>query len=60
MQKRSGMCESCSNFCYDEDYDEYYCQVSLDQDEMGNFLQGGLRDCPYYMYNDEYSLARKQ
>lgn len=59
MRKASN-CESCSNYCYDEEYDAYFCQVGLDEDEMAKFLLGAFFDCPYYMFDDEYALARKQ
>ena len=53
-------CESCSNYEYDEEYDEYYCGVDLDEDEMAHFLQGRVRRCPYYAFDAEYQLTRKQ
>ena len=31
-------CDSCNNFIYDEEFEEYVCEVDMDQDEMGNFL----------------------
>ncbi len=48
-------CESCSNYIYDELYDDYQCAVAMDmdEDEMAHFLQGTLRTCPYYQFNDE-------
>ena len=45
---------------YDEEYDEYYCGVDLDEDEMAQFIMGKVRRCPYYAFNAEYQLARKQ
>ena len=35
-------CESCSNYIYDELYDDYQCAVAMDmdEDEMAHFLQG--------------------
>ena len=33
-------CETCMYFGYDEEYEEYYCEVNLDEDEMEKFLQG--------------------
>ena len=55
-------CQSCSNYIYDEVYGDYQCAVSMDMDEddMANFLQGTVRTCPYYQFNDEYVLASKQ
>ena len=41
-------------FGYDEEFEEYFCEVNLDEDEMEKFLtdsfQGG---CPYYRLEDE-------
>ena len=53
-------CDDCSNFEYDEEYGCYTCVVGLDQDEMKRFLRGNYNDCPYYSFNAEYELARKQ
>ena len=56
----SMQCESCSYYEYDEEYDEYYCGVDLDEDEMAHFIMGKVRRCPYYAFNAVYQLARKQ
>ncbi len=53
-------CEFCSNYQYDDEYDAFVCYVNLDEDEMALFLMDKFRDCPYFMFNDEYTLARKQ
>lgn len=53
-------CETCSNYVYDEQQDEYYCDVNLDEDEMARFLRGYTKDCPYYDFYDEYKIVRKQ
>ncbi len=53
-------CESCSNFIYDEEYDYYVCGANLDEDEMEHFLRKTVRNCPYYSYQDEYKIVRKQ
>ena len=38
------------NCVYDEEYDCYTCEqsVELDEDEMLRFLQGGFSSCPFY------------
>ena len=54
------MCESCANFLYDEEYDEYYCDVNLDEDEMVRFLSNQQKQCPYYNHYDEYGVVRRQ
>lgn len=53
-------CESCNNYIYDEEYDEYYCCMNLDEDEYGRIMQDSHYHCPYYAYMDEYKVVRKQ
>lgn len=53
-------CESCSNYIYDEEYGYYICEADLDEDEMEHFIRRSFRNCPYYQYNDEYRIVRKQ
>lgn len=53
-------CESCSNYIYDEEYGSFYCDVSLDEDEMSRFLASDTFSCPYYNFYDEYDIVKKQ
>ena len=55
-----GTCESCEFYDYDEEWDEYVCMISLDEDEMIDFLGKNTGRCPYYRYYDEYKSVRKQ
>ena len=52
--------KACENYIYDEQYDSYYCDMNLDEDEMMHFLTGSFGNCPYYRDNDEYRIVRKQ
>ncbi len=53
-------CESCWYYDYDEELDEYYCMMDLDEDEFYRaFSQPGGK-CPFYRQGDDYTLARKQ
>ena len=45
---------------YDEEYEEYECQVYLDEDELARFLTSDYKCCPYYQGGDEYKIVRKQ
>lgn len=54
------MCDTCSNYQYDEDYEYYVCMVDLDEDDMRHFLDGGSFDCAFYQRDDEYAVVRKQ
>jgi len=53
-------CESCINFVYDEEYECYECQVSIDEDEVGRLLSDSRYTCRYYRLGDEYKIVRKQ
>ncbi|WHH58637.1 DUF6472 family protein [Petroclostridium sp. X23] len=58
--KAKKSCDCCINYIYDEDYSYYECQVNLDEDEMGKFLSNTFDNCPYFEFNDEYKIVRKQ
>ena len=53
-------CETCCFYNYDEEYDEYICDVDLDEDEMERFLRAAADACPYYKPGDDYETARRQ
>ena len=53
-------CERCVHLEYDEEYEQYYCNIDLDEDEMSKFIQGTYHDCPYFDGDDEYKIVRKQ
>jgi hypothetical protein len=59
-KKKAANCESCEFYQYDEYLDSYSCTLSLDEDEMINFISGMTRDCKYYRYYDEYKSVQKQ
>lgn len=56
----SGSCEMCVYYEYDEDYGCYTCSTNLDEDEMARFMQDTFYNCPYFQFNDEYQIVRKQ
>ena len=58
--KHKANCESCEFYKYDEYTDTYGCNLSLDEDDMTDFLGGSTRECPYYRYYDEYKSVHKQ
>lgn len=53
-------CEDCNYYVYDEDYEEYSCEMDLDEDEMAKFMSYSFSDCPYYIPGDEYLVVRHQ
>ena len=53
-------CETCWYYDYDEEYDEYYCMMDLDEDEVYRIQTSNSAHCPYYRQGDDYTLARRQ
>ena len=53
-------CDTCWYFDYDEEYDEYYCMMDLDEDEVYRIATSRSGQCPYSRQGDDYTLARKQ
>ena len=53
-------CELCGYYEYDDEEECYICSMSLDEDEMYNFVTGNVRSCPYFQHADEYRIVRKQ
>ncbi len=60
MAKQTNRCETCLYYSYDDEYDCYCCEMSLDEDEFFRFLHGSFDNCPYFRAGDEYSIVRKQ
>lgn len=53
-------CDYCAYNAYDEEMEEYYCSVSLDEDDMARFLSRKYKSCPYFKNGDEYQVVRHQ
>ena len=53
------LCDTCWYYDYDQEEDEYYCMMELDEDEFYRLLQRGGA-CPYYRSGDDYELVRHQ
>lgn len=53
-------CDNCSNYVYDEEYEDYNCMVNMDEDDAGRFMQDSHYECPYFQQDDEYKIVRKQ
>ncbi|MCD8232679.1 MAG: DUF6472 family protein [Clostridiales bacterium] len=53
-------CDFCANYVYDDEDEDYYCDIDLDEDEMYRFLSSNYKECPYYRPGDEYLVVRHQ
>lgn len=53
-------CETCFYYVYNEETDDYSCEIDMDMDEAERFLSFTSRGCPFYNPGDEYSIVKKQ
>lgn len=53
-------CETCAFYVYDDEYQEYYCDMDIDEDDWGRLVAGYYRSCPFYRDGDEYKVVRHQ
>ena len=53
-------CDYCNNMVYDEEMEEYVCDVDMDEDDAARLMQGHYKECPYYQNDDEYAVVRHQ
>ena len=56
----SSECETCWNYDYDEEYEEYYCMMYLDEAEVYRIRTSKIQPGPFYRQGDDYTLARRQ
>ena len=54
------ICETCWHYDYDEEYEEYYCRMDLDEDEFARVFARHSGRCPFYQKGDDYYLPRHQ
>ena len=54
------LCDTCWYYDYDQEEDEYYCMMELDEDELYRAFVQPQGRCPYYRQGDDYTLARRQ
>lgn len=52
-------CDFCEYYLFDEEEETYYCNVSLDEDEMERFLKSS-GSCPFFKLYNEYKMVEKQ
>ena len=52
-------CETCVFYEYDEEYDDYYCSVDMDEDDYARLMQESHTSCPFWRDGDEYSVVRQ-
>ena len=53
-------CEDCWNYNYDEENEEYYCSMDIDEDEWYRIHTHYNGNCPFFRQADDYYTARRQ
>lgn len=53
-------CDTCANLYYDDEYEEYVCDVNMDEDDYMRFLTDKHTLCPFYRNGDEYQVVKHQ
>lgn len=53
-------CDDCQYYIFDEEYQEYVCDVDMDEDDYARLTAGGSRECPYWRSGNEYDVVRHQ
>ncbi|SEA17992.1 hypothetical protein SAMN02910384_00968 [Pseudobutyrivibrio sp. ACV-2] len=62
VAKKKGQtaCEYCNNFVWDEEDEQYYCEMDMDEDDYVRLVSGHYSECPYFVNGDEYKVVRHQ
>jgi hypothetical protein len=55
-----GLCSQCAYLVYDDDMEEYVCDVRMDEDDYYRLVRSNYKQCPYYRNGDEYQVVKKQ
>ncbi len=58
------LCDKCWYNVFDEELEEYYCSLEIDEDEYAKFLldsKNGNKSCKYFRPDGgEYEIVRRQ
>ena len=55
-------CDQCAYFVYDDETEQYRCDVAdvLDEDDVARGVGGHHETCTLFRFYDEYKLVQKQ
>ncbi len=53
-------CDDCQYYVYDEDMEEYICDMDMDEDDYARIMMQSSSECPYWRNGDEYAVVRHQ
>ena len=53
-------CDTCAYFAYDDDYEDYVCDINMDEDDYRRLVESHYKECPFYRDGDDYKVVRHQ
>lgn len=53
-------CETCANYFYDEEFEDYICDVNMDEDDLIRYMTNQHQSCIYYRNGDDYQVVKHQ
>ena len=53
-------CETCAYYEYDEDEEEYFCSIDMDEDDYAKLAGSDYKECHFYRNGDEYEVVKHQ
>jgi hypothetical protein len=57
---KANQCDYCLYLVNDEEFDEVYCSMNMDQDELAKSEYGRNSSCNYFRMGDDYTIVKKQ
>ena len=54
------ICETCAFYVYDEEFEDYYCDIDMDEDDAARLISGHYKECPFWRNGDEYDTVKHQ
>lgn len=53
-------CDTCAYYAYDDDYEDYVCDINMDEDDYRRLVESHYKECLYYRDGDDYKVVRHQ
>ena len=53
-------CDDCLYYVFDDEYQDYVCDMDMDEDDWARMMGHGHKECPYWRDGDEYKVVRHQ
>ena len=54
------LCDTCVYYVYDEEFEEFFCDVNMDEDDAARLAFVRYRECPFWRNGNEYDTVKHQ